>query len=50
MESLVQERHGPVGACPEEGHKNGLRDGTPLIRGQAERAGAVQLGEEKAVT
>jgi len=27
--------------CPEEGHRNGPGDGTPLLRGQAERAGAV---------
>ncbi len=31
MESSVQERHGPVGSCPEEGHKNDPRDGTPLL-------------------
>ena len=48
VESSVQERHGAVGACPEEGHKSDPRDGTPLLQGQAERAGAVQLGEEKA--
>ena len=29
--SPVQERHGPVGAGPEEGHKNGQRDETPLL-------------------
>jgi len=28
--------------------KNYPRDGTPLLRGQAERAGAVHPGEEKA--
>jgi len=44
----VQERHGPVGVCPEEGHKNDSRDGTPLLHGQAERAWAVQSGKEKA--
>ena len=32
VESSVQERHGPVGACPEEGHKNDPRDGKPLMR------------------
>ena len=35
-ESSVQERHGPDGACPEEGHKNDPRDRTPLLWGQAE--------------
>ena len=33
---------------PEEGHKNYARDETSLLLGQAERAGAVQPGEEKA--
>ena len=45
VESSVQERHGPVGVHPEEGHKSDPRDGTPLLQGQAERAGAVQPGE-----
>jgi len=49
VESSVQERDGPAGAHPEESHKNDLRDGTPLLPGQAERAGAVHLGEEKAL-
>ena len=48
MKSSEQERHGPVGAHPEDGHKNDPRDGTTPLRGQAERAGAVQPGEEKA--
>ena len=47
VESSVQERHEAVGACPEEGHNNGPKDGTPLLWGQAGRAEAVQLGEEK---
>ena len=47
--SLAKERHGPVGAGPEEGHKNGQRAGTSLLGGKAERAGAVQPGEEKAL-
>ena len=34
---------------PQEGHKSDPRDGTPLLQGQAERAGAVQHGEEKAL-
>jgi len=33
--------------CPDEGYKNDLSDGTPLLHGEAERAGAVQPGEEK---
>ena len=48
LESSAQERHGPVGAGPEEGHKNDQRDGTPLLWGKAERVGVVQPGEEKA--
>jgi len=31
LEPSVQERHGPVGVGPEEGHKNDLRAGTPLM-------------------
>jgi len=48
VKSSLEERCGPVGAHPDEGHKNDPRDGTPVLRGQAERARAVQLGEEKA--
>ena len=36
MESSVQERHGPFGARPEEGHKNDPWNGTPLLQCQAE--------------
>ena len=43
MESSVQERCGPVGAHPEEGHKNDPRDGTPPLPVRAETAGAVHL-------
>ena len=49
MESSVQERHRPVGAHPEEGHTNDPREGSLLLLGQAERAEAVQPGEEKAL-
>ena len=48
VEPSVQGRHRPVGAHPEEGHRNDPRDGMPLLRGQAERAGAVQHGQEVA--
>jgi len=34
---------------PEEVHKNDLRDGTPLLSRKAQRVGAVQLVEEKAL-
>jgi len=44
LEPSEQEKHGPVGAGPEEGHKNDLRAGTPLPWGKA-----VQPGEEKAL-
>ena len=44
----MQERHGPVGMHPEEGHKNDQRDGTPLLQGQDARAGTVQPGTGKA--
>ena len=46
VESSAQERHRPVGVRLEEGHRSDPRDGTPLL--QAERAGAVHYGEEKA--
>ena len=34
---------------PEDGHKNDQRAGTLLLGGTAERVGAVQPGEEKAL-
>ena len=40
---------GCVGAGPEQGHEDSPRAGAPLLRGQAEGAGAVQPGEEKAL-
>ena len=49
VESSVQERHVSVGAHREEGYKYDPWDGTPLLWGQAEKAGALQPEEEKAV-
>ena len=49
VESSMKERHRPVGIHPEEGHKNDPRNETPFLHGEAERAGAVQPGEEKAL-
>ena len=46
---VLLETHGAVGTHPEAGHKNDPWNGTPLLQGQAERAGAVLPGEEKAV-
>jgi len=46
VESSAKERYRPVGAHPEEGHRNDPRDRTPLLRGQAESWGcAVWRGE-----
>ena len=47
--SSGQEIYRPVGLHPEDGQENGPRDGTPPLHGQAERPGAVQPGEEKAL-
>ena len=48
LEPSAQERPGAVGAGPEEGDKNDLRDGMPLLGGKAERVWTVQPREEKA--
>ena len=45
---LVQERCGAIGKGPDEGHQDDERTGEPPLRRQAEGAGLVQPGEEKA--
>ena len=34
VEPSEQERHRPVGVCPEDSHKNEPRDGTPLLQAE----------------
>jgi len=46
VESSQQKKQRPAGVHLEKGHKNYPRNGTLLLQGQAERAGAVQPGEE----
>jgi len=48
LELSAQGRHGAVGVGPEEATKMIKRAGAPLLRGRAERVGAVQPGEKKA--
>jgi len=48
LEPPTSEGQGCVGVGPEEGHGADPRAGAPLLRGQAEGAGAAQPGEEKA--
>ena len=47
QEPSTQEGHTVIGAGPQEGHKD-MRARVPPLQGQAERAGALQPGEEKA--
>jgi len=44
----TQEGHEVIGTGPEEGHKDDQRAGAPPLRGEAERTGALQPGEDKA--
>jgi len=47
MWSPQQRTDRPVGACPEKGHRNDPKVGTPFLIGQAEKAGVLQPGEKK---
>jgi len=46
--SPLQERWGATGESPAERYKDSEGTGTSLLRGEAEGAGLVQPGEEKA--
>ena len=46
--SPVQERGGATGESPAEGYEDGDGTGASLLQGEAEGAGLVQPGEEKA--
>ena len=43
----MQETHGPVGECPEEGYKNGSRDGTPPYEDRLRELGLCSLEQER---
>ena len=45
----AQERHEAVGVGPEEGHEDDQKAGASPLQQQAERIGALQTGEEKAL-
>ena len=49
LSKFADDRYRPFGVHPEEDDKNDPKDGRPLLQGQAERAGAFQPGEEKAL-
>jgi len=46
VESSVQERREPVGACPEEGHKNETKNGTSPMRTGCESWGCSAWGRD----
>jgi len=49
LEPSALERHRPVGAGPEESHKNHQTDETPPLGGKAEKVRLVQPGEVQAL-
>jgi len=47
LESSAQERHGPIGAGPKQGHKKDQRDGRPLLCGKVEKVGLFSLEKRR---
>jgi len=47
VESLVQERHGSVGVCLEEGHKSSPRVGTSLYKDRLRELGLFSLEKRR---
>ena len=47
VESSVQERHGPAGACSEEGHKSNPSNGTAPCKDRLRELGLFSLEKKR---
>jgi len=47
VESSVQERHGAIGGCPEEGHRNDSQDGTSPCEDRLREQGLFSLEKRR---